>query len=346
MIKFPLGKGKEKKQIGTACSASQKEKELKLKKHVSLRKTEQKGKNIMNKGTYKIKCVANDKMLNLCASGSVSNGLNVANNSDNGTVEQKWFFDGSKLRSGSNRKYCLDRYTASTYLDNADVWEAKSSEDANQKVVIESVSSFYRIRLASKVNGEYYYLTSKGSGNGSSSGKKASTDGNIFWAVADNSNYQKWNFNEVVPSGDSKTINGIKVPLPEYPDGSYWTTDGKPYEYGKNSSKEFEGSQCAGFARYVYFCIWGSSTYGNSVTERTVKGNSSDFDGIDIGARISCNRVGGAGNHSMVVINKTGTGITVYECNHDDKCGVSVRTITFANFKKEYDKIKDSSYTP
>ncbi len=300
----------------------------------------------MNKGTYKIKCVANDKMLNLCASGSVSNGLNVANNSDNGTVEQKWFFDGSKLRSGSNRKYCLDRYTASTYLDNADVWEAKSSEDANQKVVIESVSSFYRIRLASKVNGEYYYLTSKGSGNGSSSGKKASTDGNIFWAVADNSNYQKWNFNEVVPSGDSKTINGIKVPLPEYPDGSYWTTDGKPYEYGKNSSKEFEGSQCAGFARYVYFCIWGSSTYGNSVTERTVKGNSSDFDGIDIGARISCNRVGGAGNHSMVVINKTGTGITVYECNHDDKCGVSVRTITFANFKKEYDKIKDSSYTP
>ncbi len=289
----------------------------------------------MNKGTYKIKCVANDKMLNLCASGSVSNGLNVANNSDNGTVEQKWFFDGSKLRSGSNRKYCLDRYTASTYLDNADVWEAKSSEDANQKVVIESVSSFYRIRLASKVNGEYYYLTSKGSGNGSSSGKKASTDGNIFWAVADNSNYQKWNFNEVVPSGDSKTINGIKVPLPEYPDGSYWTTDGKPYEYGKNSSKEFEGSQCAGFARYVYFCIWGSSTYGNSVTERTVKGNSSDFDGIDIGARISCNRVGGAGNHSMVVINKTGTGITVYECNHDDKCGVSVRTITFANFKKK-----------
>ena len=96
----------------------------------------------------------------------------------------------------------------------------------------------------------------------------------------------------------------------------------------------------------MYFCIWGSSTYGNSVTERTVKGNSSDFDGINIGARISCNRVGGAGNHSMVVINKTGTGITVYECNRDDKCGVSVRTITFANFKKEYDKIKDSSYTP
>ena len=48
----------------------------------------------------------------------------------------------------------------------------------------------------------------------------------------------------------------------------------------------------------------------------------------------------------MVIINKTSTGITVYECNHDNKCGVGVRTITFANFKKEYDKIKDSSYTP
>ena len=300
----------------------------------------------MNKGTYKIKCVANSKMLNLCASGSVSNGLNVANNSDNGMAEQKWFFDGNKLRSGSNRKYCIDRYTASTYLDNADVWEAKSSEDANQKVVIESAGSFYRIRLATKVNGEYYYLTSKGSGNGSSSGKKASTDGNIFWAAADNSNYQKWNFNEVVPSGYSKTINGIRVPLPEYPNESYWTTNGKETNKSGANSKEFEGSQCAGFARYVYFCIWGSSTYGNSVAEKTVTGDSSDFDKINVGARISCNRSDGGGNHSMVIINKTGTGITVYECNHDNKCGVGVRTITFANFKKEYDKIKDSSYTP
>lgn len=300
----------------------------------------------MNKGTYKIKCLANSKMLNLCTSGNVSNGLNVANYSDDGTVEQKWYFDGNKLRSASNRKYCLDRYTATAYLDNADVWEAKSSEDANQKVVIESSGAYYKIRLATKVNGNYYYLTSKGSSNGSSSGKTANADGNIFWAVADNTDYQKWNFNEVVPSGNAKLINEIRVPLPEYPDGSYWTTDGKATDKNGTNSKEFEGSQCAGFARYVYFCIWGSSTYGSSITARNTTGTSSDFDGINVGARISCDRSNGGGNHSMVVINKTDSGVTVYECNHDEECGVSIRTITFANFKKEYDKIKDSSCTP
>ncbi len=317
----------------------------------------------MNKGTYKIKCVANDKMLNLCASGSVSNGLNVANNSDNGTVEQKWFFDGSKLRSGSNRKYCLDRYTASTYLDNADVWEAKSSEDANQKVVIESVSSFYRIRLASKVNGEYYYLTSKGSGNGSSSGKKASTDGNIFWAVADNSNYQKWNFNEVVPSGDSKTINGIKVPLPEYPDGSYWTTDGKPYEYGKNSSKEFEGSQCAGFARYVYAQIWGSDTKGTQLdTEKAtlfpVNGNDSDLSALPIGSRLVCtvrqsfdpnndkfNKTR-TNSHQMIILKKTSSAVTVYHANWDEHCKIEISEWSYTEFYNRFKEIKGASFIP
>ena len=48
----------------------------------------------------------------------------------------------------------------------------------------------------------------------------------------------------------------------------------------------------------------------------------------------------------MILLSKTSSGIVVYECNHDDKCGIGMRTITYRNFYLEYMNIKNSSYTP
>ena len=157
--------------------------------------------------------------------------------------------------------------------------------------------------------------------------------------------------------GGGYRINGVNLPLAEWPVGSYWTVDGTP-----NSSSLYHGGiECAGFARYVYNTIWGSGTYGNAVTARNLNGNSSDFTGINIGARINCDRResrdpenddfnNSVGNHSMVLIEKTNPGVTVYEANHSDDpdkyCIVGMRTITFNNFYLEYMNIKGTSYTP
>ena len=48
----------------------------------------------------------------------------------------------------------------------------------------------------------------------------------------------------------------------------------------------------------------------------------------------------------MILLSKTSSGIVVYECNYDFKCGIGMRTITYRNFYLEYMNIKDTSYTP
>ena len=313
---------------------------------------------------------ATTRRLNLYSSGTAANGMNVVLYTNDNTNEQKWYFDGDRLYPETNRNYCLDRYTASTYLNNADIWKASASDAAAQLVDVVKAGDYYNIRLRTKVNGEYYYLTAVGDANGSGSGKSTASKGNVYWApsLGSSSLVQKWMFTEVGGSsscgetggdGDTYTINGKTIPLSEWPVGSYWTTDGKPYEYGKNSSKAFtDGAiQCAGFAKYVYEQLWGNYKYGQKVAAVTLEGTSEDFKGINVGARINCDRRGSKiesdddfttsiGSHSMILLSKTSSGIVVYECNHDDKCGIGMRTITYRNFYLEYMNIKNSSYTP
>ena len=152
-------------------------------------------------------------------------------------------------------------------------------------------------------------------------------------------------------SGGDYRINGVNLPLAEWPVGSYWTVDGKPSADINNSIVFEDSRQCAGFARYVYSRIWGSSTYGtrfgvSSNDNRTLVGNSSDFSGFIAGSRINCDRQDGGGNHSMVILEKTSSGVTVYEANHDGRCGVGMRTISFEDFADEYINIKYTSYVP
>ena len=323
-----------------------------------------------NKTYHIMNARATTRRLNLYSSGTAANGMNVVLYTNDNTNEQKWYFDGDRLYPETNRNYCLDRYTASTYLNNADIWKASAKDAAAQLVDVVKAGDYYNIRLRTKVNGEYYYLTAVGDANGSGSGKSKASKGNVYWApsLGSSSLVQKWMFTEVDGSssggetggdGDTYTINGKTIPLSEWPVGSYWTTDGKPYEYGKNSSKAFtDGAiQCAGFAKYVYEQLWGNYKYGQKVAAVTLEGTSEDFKGINVGARINCDRRGSKieseddfttsiGNHSMILLSKTSSGIVVYECNHDDKCGIGMRTITYRNLYLEYMNIKNSSYTP
>ena len=377
MIKFPLGKGKEKnKSERLARQAERKKKKTKQTKIFIAPKNGAERKKLMssvisaNKTYHIMNARATTRRLNLYSSGTAANGMNVVLYTNDNTNEQKWYFDGDRLYPETNRNYCLDRYTASTYLNNADIWKASASDAAAQLVDVVKAGDYYNIRLRTKVNGEYYYLTAVGDANGSGSGKSTASKGNVYWApsLGSSSLVQKWMFTEVDgPSsggetggdGDTYTINGKTIPLSEWPVGSYWTTGGKPYEYGKNSSKAFtDGAiQCAGFAKYVYEQLWGNYKYGQKVAAVTLEGTSEDFKGINVGARINCDRRGSKieseddfttsiGNHSMILLSKTSSGIVVYECNHDDKCGIGMRTITYRNFYLEYMNIKNSSYTP
>ena len=86
-----------------------------------------------------------------------------------------------------------------------------------------------------------------------------------------------------------------------------------------------------------------------------MKGNSSDFSGINVGARINCDRKnaleGENPNHSMVIVDKNGLEITVYEANYTSHpntqhCIIGFRTISYSDFAAEYANIKNTSYNP
>ena len=316
-----------------------------------------------NKTYHIMNARATTRRLNLYSSGTAANGMNVVLYTNDNTNEQKWHFDGDRLYPETNRNYCLDRYTASTYLNNADIWKASAKDAAAQLVDVVKAGDYYNIRLRTKVNGEYYYLTAVGDANGSGSGKSKASKGNVYWApsLGSSSLVQKWMFTEVDGSssggetggdGDTYTINGKTIPLSEWPVGSYWTTDGKPSDKDGNTSiKLADGSkQCAGFAKYVYEQLWGSYTHGSKITAVELKGTSEDFDGINVGARINCDKVSDNSNHSMVLVDKTNTEVVVYHANWADNaneyCMIKITHWTYAKFAEKFKNIKNTSYTP
>lgn len=289
---------------------------------------------------------------------------------DETDIAQKWVIKNStpsyiQPLKGSSSNLYLDRYTGTG-----------AGAGINAHLYTPSDTSLFDIQTASqdsvkiKVADKNLYLTAYGGTNGKRTGKTAKSEGNVFFAANSNSPTQEWipvddsssggeTGGETGGDGDTYTINGKTIPLSEWPVGSYWTTDGKPYEYGKNSSKEFtDGAiQCAGFAKYVYEQLWGNYKYGQKVAAVTLEGTSEDFKRINVGARINCDRrkkkiesdkdfATSIGNHSMILLSKTSSGIVVYECNYDFKCGIGMRTITYRNFYLEYMNIKDTSYTP
>ena len=220
-------------------------------------------------------------MLNLYSSGTAANGMNVVLYTGDNSNEQKWYFDGDRLYPETNRNYCLDRYTASAYLNNADIWKASAKDAAAQKIKLEAYGIYYYICLQTKVGGKDYYLTASNNtnGNATAAGKKAGADGNVYWAEQLNGGgdyHQLWFFTEDSGSssggGETGTVIGVIVPNGTY--GESQTQQEYPWidgNYNINKDK-FHSSGCSAM----------SATYAARIVKNNVNINPENLfaDGI------------------------------------------------------------------
>lgn len=216
-------------------------------------KGERKGKTVMsiapNKTYYIRSALSLSKRLNLYSSGSASDGMNVVLYSDDNSNEQKWYFDGDRLRPKTDTSFCLDRYTASAYLNNADIWKASASDAAAQLVDILPTDNYYFIRLRTPVNGKYYFLTAynNANGGGGKGDKAENSDGNVYWHtyLGDGNRKQYWSFEECSgsSSGGAGEIDDIAVGsvVTAFPNDAYYSSNNASYALG---------------TKYVGECTW------------------------------------------------------------------------------------------
>ena len=334
--------------------------------------------NFINGNTYRIKNqYYPNHALNVYGTNAASTGRNVCLYDDNPSDKmQRWVLktcgDGFQLCSAVNNSYvldCSDGSLTNSYKNNAHLCASSSTSATDSKVkFIEVSDDLYKIYLP----GKNLYLTATNinrlNGLPASTIKTATAltggtggQSNVYWAAAATSDLaiqkQCWTIEKYSGSssggdGDTYTINGKTIPLSEWPVGSYWTTDGKPSDKDGNTSiKLADGSkQCAGFAKYVYEQLWGSYTHGSKITAVELKGTSEDFDGINVGARINCDKVSDNSNHSMVLVDKTNTEVVVYHANWADNaneyCMIKITHWTYAKFAEKFKNIKRTSYTP
>jgi hypothetical protein len=148
----------------------------------------------------------------------------------------------------------------------------------------------------------------------------------------------------------------------KYPTGSYFSKDGGPCEchalnkclengYNCNCRKYLGAVQCFGFAKYVFYNLFGidTGTYSSGyilsnsnelnrtmlssaeVSEQSVKEmleNAKIGDFIQGKSQYS--------QHSIIIAGFTDGGIITYECNVDKHCGVTSRTLTYAYLASTY----------
>ena len=341
--------------------------------------------NFINGNTYRIKNqYYPNHALNVYGTNAASTGRNVCLYDDTPSDKmQRWVLktcgDGFQLCSAVNNSYvldCSDGSLTNSYKNNAHLCASSSTSATDSKVkFIEVSDDLYKIYLP----GKNLYLTATNinrlNGLPASTIKTATAltggtggQSNVYWAAAATSENaikkQCWTIEKYSDSSsgggtssDTYTINGKTIPMANWPVGSYWTTDGTPNGTSLSHNNSYE---CAGFARYVYSYLWGNDYYGSSVSKATLSGTSSDFEGISVGARINCDKnvtesesqdTSTNKNHSMVLVDKTNTGVVVYHANwalpkEHQYCIVKTTHWTYAEFAKKFKNIKSTSYTP
>lgn len=146
-------------------------------------------------------------------------------------------------------------------------------------------------------------------------------------------------------SNYSTVVGNTVLPLPEYPVGSYATTDGSAcsghnkclryYTDPSGNKVDTRGWQCCGFARYVFYRCFGfvdwsgcgsfyeavSNVGTGSITVNYLK----NIFGSKVlpGAHIRTNTGTNGYAHSLVYLGCDDTYVYTYECNTDGHCGVS-----------------------
>lgn len=175
-----------------------------------------------------------EKALNVYGTNAASTGRNVCLYTDTPSdVMQQWKYSvdtgvGVRLHSTVNNNYVLDRSDGSisgSANNNAHLCAVGSTSARDSALSFVHVSgNTYRIRLASRVNNAWLFLTAA-NGNGSpassiTTSNITTANGNVYWAeeaVAGTTAYDKqcWNVEEVGgSSGDPSTGSGQKLRMP------------------------------------------------------------------------------------------------------------------------------------
>lgn len=162
------------------------------------------------------------------------------------------------------------------------------------------------------------------------------------------------------------TVGGISMPLERYPDGSYFSSS-KQYmtteeqkDYGLNVGSDLwlRGSQCVGFARYVYTALFygypADSTIDNNLAYQVGSGTgntiyytnviystlgtttlSGGYSASTLKTLISACQPGAVirvTGHSMVIMAIFNDGFVVYDANFSSNDEVDVRSYTWQGF--------------
>lgn len=168
----------------------------------------------------------------------------------------------------------------------------------------------------------------------------------------------------ILPSSVSLSTTQEQFPFSEFPSGtSYFTKNSAACtdhhikyngEYHITSScncrRYGAAYQCMGFAYYAsdrYAHILGTEAQRPSVAANdriasvTLYSDAQMreyFGNLTTGAyiRFSMTSTSGEGNHSVVLVSSSSTGITVYDCNWDDQCGVQIRFMSYSAIRTKY----------
>lgn len=166
----------------------------------------------------------------------------------------------------------------------------------------------------------------------------------------------------------SYVINGISLPLEQYPVNSFFSKNGKSctchnkgicvaahsssgcncMRYYPSESKceiDLLSSQCMGFARFCQWILFGAIDYNNPNYTNAFGGNleSGKWSASKLKTYIQEAGAGGhlrtGSGHSLFVINVNSTGFITYEANKSvwgGMCQVYTRTWTWESFYKKY----------
>ena len=124
------------------------------------------------------------------------------------------------------------------------------------------------------------------------------------------------------------TINNKTIPMAGFDEGSTYT------------GKDNNATQCMGFGYKVYDYLWGSYTYGSSISSFTCTNGStvqSSFANVKVGAMFTGHRRNQSYNHTVIIIGKSSTGVTVYHANWPSAGTVGALTWTWAKFSEVFD---------
>lgn len=150
-------------------------------------------------------------------------------------------------------------------------------------------------------------------------------------------------------SAKTTTETALEQLIQEY-EGTYWTTDGNPSNSSGSTSQYYYGIQCKGFANYIFYRLFGVTFIGRydencyylpAPSGAVELAREWDFASDDValmqqifaqarpGDFIQGRNRTRSDGHTMIYVSQDESGITVFDCNWDNHCGVAVRTMSW-----------------